>query len=250
MTTGLDHSKLVYVDTSAGYACEEARLDTQKLINLIRQAHNQETSLVSTNDPKMADIIILHCCGHLRDREIDSVNTIKKIRTISKKSAQLIVWGCLPVINPRSLEKVYDGPVIGPDNFGYFANLFGLSEAKAFDVYANTLCYHNQSIDPEMSPGIKRVRLPGFLKKELVPMLYSKREIAEKTWYIKILNGCKNHCTYCSDRLAFEQLKSKPLGTIVEEFGLGLKKGYELFWLVGRDLGSYGHDIGLSLVNL
>jgi len=72
----------------------------------------------------------------------------------------------------------------------------------------------------------------------------------EKKWYIKIVSGCKNCCSYCSDRLSFKWARSVPVEAILKQFELGLAANYEHFFFVGRDLGSYGYDIGLTLADL
>ena len=76
------------------------------------------------------------------------------------------------------------------------------------------------------------------------------RDRSKKNWYIKIITGCRENCTYCSDRLAFKQCVSEPIDSIVSQFELGLKSGFRNFYLVGRDLGSYGYDFGYDLPTL
>jgi tRNA A37 methylthiotransferase MiaB len=72
----------------------------------------------------------------------------------------------------------------------------------------------------------------------------------EKMWHIKIESGCANCCTYCSDRLAYRWIKSIPIEKVLKQFDSGLKLGYRFFNLVGRDLGSYGYDMRLTLADL
>jgi tRNA A37 methylthiotransferase MiaB len=71
-----------------------------------------------------------------------------------------------------------------------------------------------------------------------------------RVWYIKVESGCVNCCTYCSDRLAYKWIKSVPIEKILKQFEVGLQQGYRLFNLVGRDLGSYGYDMKLTLADL
>ena len=79
---------------------------------------------------------------------------------------------------------------------------------------------------------------------------YLEVQHPKRIWYIRIESGCANCCTYCSDRLAYSSVKSQPIERIIQQFSLGLRNGYKYFYFVGRDLGSYGCDMGLSLANL
>jgi threonylcarbamoyladenosine tRNA methylthiotransferase MtaB len=51
-------------------------------------------------------------------------------------------------------------------------------------------------------------------------------------------------------KFAVGQLESKPLDTIVNEFKSGLDQGFQRFVLIAGDVGCYGVDIGISVVEL
>ena len=73
----------------------------------------------------------------------------------------------------------------------------------------------------------------------------------ERKWYIKIVSGCRNCCTYCVDRLAYTcATRSEPIEKILKQFELGLNANHKHFHLVGRDFGSYGYYIGSTLAEL
>lgn len=221
--------KKVFIDTSG---CEEARLDTQKLKNLIRG-----TNYVCTNDARLADIIVFYACGHLQINEKESIDTIRRLISLKKNSALLVVWGCLSEINREAVRRVHKGPLIGPENWDFFADLFDQSKQRMRYLHANRLSVKSRSIRPPL------VSVKGFLNLLRDVSFYESR----KTWFIKIESGCKENCTYCSDRLAFKCVRSQPMDAIISQFELGLKSGFKRFQLVGRDLGSYGCDINSDL---
>jgi threonylcarbamoyladenosine tRNA methylthiotransferase MtaB len=214
-------------------ACEEGRLDTQRLKLLSR-----DSRFSCTNDIRQADLIILYACGHFASDEADSLQIIKRINRLKKSSAQLIVWGCLPKINPESIRKVHDGPLLGPEEWNFFSDLFDQQIGRINHVFANALYPYTCA-----RPSSAQQRLRNFMYRRLYNYIGQK-------WYIKIVSGCKNCCTYCSDRLAYTWTKSVPADTILRQFELGLAANCKHFYFVGRDLGSYGYDIGLTLADL
>jgi tRNA A37 methylthiotransferase MiaB len=72
----------------------------------------------------------------------------------------------------------------------------------------------------------------------------------ENSFFIRVAEGCTGNCTYCSERPAWGRIKSRPMEQVIEEFRWGLQKGYNRFFLVAPDLGSYGIDIGCNVVDL
>lgn len=244
--------KKVYVD-STDY-CEEAKLDTQQLRNLVKLSSEQNI-FVSTNNICQADLIIYRACGHLQAQQDESISDIKELLRLKNSKAKLIVWGCLSKINPASLREVYNGPLIGPEEaWDFFYRFLSLSKKKKNDVTANSLNIHymyKQTRKEQPSQIEKTSNLYNYFESQLSRLVdFRKKLLIQNRWYIKIVSGCKNNCTYCSDRLAYKTVRSVPIEKIVKQFELGLSKGYRCFFMVGRDLGSYGYDIGTTLADL
>lgn len=222
----------MYIDTNG---CDEARLDVQKLKNLLNG-----TDYICTDDARLADIIVFYACGHLREYEDESITVIKRLIRLKKKSTALVVWGCLSEINRNAVESVHKGPIIGPENWDYFCNLLSQSKERMSCVYANRPSILNKLIRPHF-PSI------GAILNLLYDVFHYQ---SRKIWYIKIESGCKERCTFCSDHLAFKGFRSDPMDAIISQFELGLEMGYKHFGLIGRDLGSYGAGGGSDLAAL
>jgi threonylcarbamoyladenosine tRNA methylthiotransferase MtaB len=167
------------------------------------------------------------------------VRIIEKVNRLKKPSARLVVWGCLPKINPGALQEIYHGSLIGPEEWSFFADLFNQPRERINHVFANALYPHVNSHSKSTSPQ----QIIDFMADKL-------HSYVDRKWYIKIVSGCRNCCTYCSDRLAYRWTRSVPVETILRQFELGLSSNYKHFYFVGRDLGSYGYDIGLTLADL
>jgi len=226
-------AKSVYIDTNE--YCEEARLDTQKLINFALKS-----GLTYTREVRQADLVVFYACGHLKRHEIDSIRILKKIISLKKASAELVVWGCLPRINPESIRTIHKGTLLGPEEWDFFSDLFGQPRDKIGDVYANTL---NVNVGLRGTGQSPTRRVKSFIRESFYYQFV-------RPWFIKVVSGCKNCCTYCSDRLAYRWIRSVPIEKILKQFEVGLRHRYTSFYLVGRDLGSYGYDSNLKLTDL
>ena len=118
-------TKTVYIDTTE--YCKEARVDAQQLINMLHAISNTgKPAFCIVNNIQEADIIIYYSCGHLYQQEVNSLNTIARIIKLKKPSSQLIVWGCMPKINPQAVKQVHHGLSVGPQDWDFFYQLFHL----------------------------------------------------------------------------------------------------------------------------
>lgn len=67
---------------------------------------------------------------------------------------------------------------------------------------------------------------------------------------IQVTWGCNDNCSYCGDKLVVKELRSKPLAEITETLDYHLANGEKHIFLVGDDVGAYGIDIKLSIIDL
>jgi threonylcarbamoyladenosine tRNA methylthiotransferase MtaB len=64
--------------------------------------------------------------------------------------------------------------------------------------------------------------------------------------FVKVQDGCDNHCTYCIVRSLRGPSRSRPLSEVVAQMQALVESGCREAVLTGVNLGSYGHDSGLS----
>jgi tRNA A37 methylthiotransferase MiaB len=239
--------KKVFIDSSTW--CEEARLDSQRLVNLI-DLYGKKNGLSKTNKPEEADLIFYYACGHLKELEDESLQALKKLLISKPPDSEIIVWGCLPKINPNVLSIIGQNDIIGPENpWEYLCKKLNLQNNCASKINGNTLQKSITSVQYKLPREKIHDRLVN-IRRKLRLGTYKRENESKNSWYIKIVSGCKNHCTYCTDLLAYKFVKSLSIKNIINQFGAGLKKGYFYFFFVGRDLGSYGYDLGVDLTDL
>lgn len=234
----------VYISTNG---CVEGQLSS----TFIEQFFIKNKSTV-INDPTQADLLVFYACGLTEQKEKDSLIIIRKLKVLMKPSARLLVWGCLPKINPQSLRAIYDGPLIGPMDTNFFEGIFektmipsdNMEWARAANMLipSQTSGLYNYHHTDALTSAI-------FLLKQDWDRLWARAR-KNTLFFIRVSQGCTGHCTYCSERCAFGRIKSRPIKNIISEFKWGLQQGYNRFSLVATDLGAYGLDMGCTLFDL
>lgn len=209
--------------------CEDGRLASAYVQQFFRL-----NGFIITRNLSEADLIVFYACGLTKERENTSLAIIQKLKSKIKPSARFIVWGCLSKINPKALNTIYDGPLVGPKDTAFFEKILEKPTTSFYEISANSLApketIYTNLID----------RLTEYINR------YEYRS----TFFIQVAAGCTGHCTYCSERCARGRISSRPIERIVSEFSVGLRMGYKHFFLVADDLGPYGIDQGDDLVDL
>jgi tRNA A37 methylthiotransferase MiaB len=237
----------VYVTTNG---CDEGQLKSMHV-----QQFFIKNGFAVTRDPTQADFVIFYACGLTNLSEKHSLVMIKRLQAQTKDTARLIVWGCLAKQNPKCLVGTYEGPLIGPRDISFFESLPGVTSIGIEDVSANSLIPQETGGMEEVCPKwaydpITDVLQHIWKRTNSVRLPRRKGLFDADSFFVRVAEGCTGNCTYCSERPAWGRIKSRPIQKIVEDFKLGLQRGYNRFFLVAADLGSYGVDIGCNVVDL
>lgn len=201
--------------------CDKNRVDTEKMLAVLSTRHKLVSSI------EEAEIIIVNTCAFLesaRKEAITEVLTASSLKT-SGKAQKIIVTGCLPQ--------------------NYVGELFGaLNEADAF-LGVSDYSKINEVID-KIYQG-ERINAVGTPCNE---QLIDRVKTTDGYAYLKIADGCSNHCTYCLIPKIRGKYRSIPTEELLREVeSLGDTK--ELI-LVAQDVTKYGYDLTpqTSLVQL
>lgn len=96
-------------------------------------------------------------------------------------------------------------------------------------------------------------KLPGMIRKgnacaePLFGTVTSRTFTSTRGYaYVKVSEGCSNHCNYCLIPSLRGELVSKPDALIIEECQNLINKGVGELILIGQDLGGYGKDKGIK----
>ncbi len=216
-----------------------------------------------------ADMVIVATCGVVRLNEINSLKAIADAARKRAPSAEIVVTGCLPLINPAEIEEIGDftwipsgqlekfddviaantpiKDVPPPDSIADNQDVVNYLVARSFcrksrlyrwmfHQFGMSSVFLAASVAGNKMISAVRSLVLGTPRKKIVPY-----------YNIKIADGCMSECTFCATKLAIGSLRSKPLDDIVVEFKNGLAKGYKVFQLISEDTGCYGLDCGTTL---
>jgi MiaB/RimO family radical SAM methylthiotransferase len=184
-----------------------------------------------SQDIKEADIIFINTCSFIRSAEDKAITKIEKIIKNKKSHQEVVVFGCLPDINPERLGKIHQGISLSGRNLKKLIETFNLR-------YFERKVGHRVIRPGPLSARIIKYLNKFFFRDDYFTYLFDK----EKVFHLKISEGCLGQCTYCSERIARGSLKSKPISEIMEEFQEGLNGGYRIFSLNADDVGVFGRD--------
>lgn len=188
----------------ASLGCSKNLVDSENIMSMLKQAGH-----ILVEDPRHADAIVINTCGFINPAKEESINTILEM---SRYADKIIVTGCLAQRYEKELRE--EMPEIS-----------AVVPIKDYD------------------------QLPSILKEVLEqdeekPYLKEKRMISGNPWsaYLKISEGCSNHCTFCAIPLIRGEQTSKLVSEVREEATYLASLGVRELTLIAQDTTKYGLD--------
>lgn len=222
-----------YYLASAG--CPRRAVDSQKIADYL-----ETNNLEYTQDVKQADLIIVSTCAALKSREDLSKTAVTWYQEQKRQDAKIVVAGCLGKINPDVKKEFAEVAFISP------REIDALDDLIAAKIRFKDIPDPNRIGSFPLFPDKPERQAKGERLNKRLDLAYEKKDL----FTLRIATGCLGNCSYCAVKFAVGQLESKPLDTIVNEFKNGLDQGFQNFVLIAGDVGCYGVDIGISVVEL
>ncbi len=211
----LEKKKLIYFES---LGCDKNLVDSEVMLGML----NHEGYGLSM-DPENAEIIIINTCSFIHDAKEESVNTIIEFAKLKQEGQlkALIVVGCLTELYKEEvMEEIPEiDAILGAANYDRI--LEAVNQALAGNKYARF-----DSIDNEPETFIRRTT-----------------ETTKHYAYLKIAEGCDNHCTYCIIPKLRGKFRSRPMDSLIEEVHYLVEQGKTEIILVAQDVGKYGVDL-------
>ena len=189
--------------------CSKNLVDSEKMMGMLTA--NGHT-LVS--HPSQADAIVINTCGFITSAKEEAISTIFEMAEYKKQNLKkLIVVGCLAQRYKEELEK----------------------EIPEIDAVVRISDYGK----------LHEVLSEQLQDEGKVCFAAAKRQLTSKPWtaYLKIAEGCSNHCTYCAIPLIRGDNVSFPMEELVEEAKELAAKGVKEIVLNAQDTTKYGVDL-------
>jgi ribosomal protein S12 methylthiotransferase len=194
--------------------CAKNLVDSEMMSGLLL-AHNFQF----TEQPQDADVIIVNTCGFIQSAQVEAIDNILELAQY-KKTGQcrlLLAVGCM-------VEKFRQEMKDAMPEIDAF---LGTAE---YDKIA--LMIEEKLSLPKQNPCLPQD--PYLLRSLSTPPYLA---------YLKVAEGCDNHCTYCMIPQLRGAYKSRPMSDIVVEAESLYKRGVKELILLAQDLTNYGQDI-------
>ncbi len=202
------------------YGCQANVRDEETMRGLL-----ENIGMIQTEDPKLADVIIVNTCAVRENAEDKVYGEIGNLKILRKKNKDLVlsICGCM-VEQPVILKRIMD---IFPE----VNLLFGTHEIdQLYDLVYEALTSKERIVSIESKPG------------EVVEGLPSARNNHYKA-YVDIIYGCNKFCTYCIVPYTRGKERSRKFNEIIKECQALIDAGYKEITLLGQNVNAYGKDL-------
>lgn len=195
--------------------CPRNLVDSEVMLGILLKAGYEVTE-----DMQEADFLVINTCGFLEASRKESMDTVRETLAQRKKTAKLVVTGCMVQTHHDEMAKQFPG----------IDYLLGSGDVQG-------ILQAVQSTQKGKLVSTAR----SFLENGEIPRQIST---PKHYAYLKIAEGCRKRCSYCVIPTIKGPLKSKSKDQILKEFNHLLNEGVHEIILIAQDLGDYGKDQG------
>ncbi|HSB03048.1 MAG TPA: tRNA (N(6)-L-threonylcarbamoyladenosine(37)-C(2))-methylthiotransferase MtaB [Anaerolineales bacterium] len=200
----------IYLDT---IGCRLNQSEIETMARGFRAAGHEIVDSAET-----ADLAIVNTCAVTNEAAADSRSEIRQIARAGVD--EIVATGCWATLQPRQAKDL-------PNVLRVVAN------DRKDQLVAEVLNLPPESF--ELEP-IAREPLPGLHRRTRA--------------FIKVQDGCDNHCTFCVTTIARGEGRSRPVADVLLDIQSALRGGTKEIVLTGVHLGSWGQEYGRHLRDL
>jgi len=195
--------------------CPRNLVDTEVMLGILLHAGYEVAPALED-----ADYIVINTCGFLEASRQESMDTVGETLAQRKKTAKLIVTGCMVQTHSELLKSTFPDIdyLLGSGDVNGI--LTAVQSTKKGEIITTARSY------------LEAGEVPRRLS---TPKHYA---------YLKIAEGCRKRCAYCVIPTIKGPLQSKSQEQVLKEFHILLKQGVQEIILIAQDLGDYGKDRG------
>jgi len=192
------------------------RLNQSEIETMARQFRSAGHEIVASAN--LADMAVVNTCAVTTQAASDSRG---KIRSIARAGVnEIIATGCWTTLQPEEAAALPNVlRVVGNDQKDFLVT-------KTLNLQPSTF---------DLEP-IDRLPLPGLHRRTRA--------------FIKVQDGCDNHCTFCVTTIARGEGRSRPLADVIADINSALAGDAKEIVLTGVHLGSWGQELGYHLRDL
>jgi ribosomal protein S12 methylthiotransferase len=190
-----------YIET---LGCPKNDVDSDKIMGTLLA-----DGLVATDDPSLADVVVVNTCAFIEDARKESIDTVLALESQRKDGARIVVTGCMA---ERYGQELADA----------------LPEVDQVAGFGVPVQFGKKPIAVSSAP------IPSF------DLLNLPRPKSAAPWaYVKIAEGCDRNCGFCAIPSFRGPQRSRDIDQILREVD---ELEVQEIVLIAQDLASYGKD--------
>ncbi len=207
-------SKRIYFES---LGCSKNQIDAEVMMGLL-----QKNNYTITNEIELAEIAVVNTCGFIDSAKEESIQHIlATARYKENQLKKLIVTGCLAERYKNDL----------------------MDEMPEIDALLGTGRYEEiVELIEETTQEVKTVRT-GNINQAYNESVGRYRTTPDYMAYVKIADGCDNHCTYCIIPQLRGSYRSREIEAILREVRELTASGVKEVVLIAQDTTAYGIDL-------
>lgn len=197
--------------------CPKNQVDAERMLYFLKNDGYE-----IAYDAAMSDVVIVNTCGFIQSAKEEAIETILEFCQLKKEGRikAVIVTGCLA--ERYRFEIMAEIPevdaVVGIGKNDELSNIIRQiycdEKVEAFGEKTD-LCFDDKRI----------MSTPGYMA------------------YLKIAEGCDNHCTFCAIPSIRGGFRSRSIESVVSEAEELAKDGVKELVLIAQDTSRYGEDL-------
>ena len=197
--------------------CAKNQVNAEHMLWLLRQAGYEISP-----DPDGAELVIVNTCGFIESAKTEAIDNILAMAQLKAEGRiqKILVTGCLAQRYQEEILKELpevDG-VLGTGSYYDVANAVG-------QVLSGKRYKRFDDINAAQSEDGRILTTPEYYA------------------YLKIAEGCDNHCAYCVIPKLRGKLRSRPMEELVKEAEQLAADGVKELIVVAQDTSRYGLDL-------
>ena len=197
--------------------CAKNRVDAEMMLSTLKNAGYK-----LVEEAAMADVAIINTCGFIESAKQESIDEILELAALKKegKIKAIIATGCLAERYKEQMMK------------------------ELYEIDAVVGIGANEQIADIVKKVLDKNRVEVFPDKCNLPLEGGRiQSTAYYYAYLKIAEGCDNHCTYCAIPMIRGKYRSREIDNIVAEAETLAKKGVKELIVIAQDTTKYGVDL-------
>ncbi len=187
----------------------------------------QQGGYRAVGKPEAAEVLIVNTCGFIQQARDESIEVLRELAGTKKKGQMLIAAGCLP----ERYREYISSRVEGIDGF--------IGTRRWMDILDLVGELHGNNQGP-------RYHLPEATTVGRDEKGVLRAAVQGTSAYLKIADGCRHLCAFCSIPLIKGTTVSRPMETIVKEAVQLQEMGVKELILLAQDTTDYGYDLGVK----